>query len=214
MKIKYAIFDVDGTLLDSMHIWDDATDIFLQNHGFEARGDNLFRSQGFAAGINFMIENYGLDMTPEEIRAEIDEILKDYYFNVPVAKPGVNEFLEKLKASGAKLAIATATERFLIENALERNGLLEYFDTFFTTYEVGKRKHFPDIFNIARDSIGGDETTVVFEDAHYAIETVSKAGYKIIAVEDYSQEEWREEIKKLADYYITDYSQIYDIVEL
>ncbi|MBP9988351.1 MAG: HAD family phosphatase [Ruminococcus sp.] len=214
MKIKYAIFDVDGTLLDSMHIWDDAADIFLQKIGFEPRGDRLFRSQRIANGIDYMIKNYNLNMTPEEIREEINIILKDYYFNIPVAKPGVKDFLQRLKDSGAKLAIATATERYLIENALERNGLLQYFDSFFTTFEVGKRKHFPDIFNIAKDSIGGDETTVVFEDACYAIETVSKAGYKIIAVEDYSQEQWRAEIKKLADYYITDYEEIYDIVEL
>lgn len=214
MKIKYAIFDVDGTLLDSMHIWDDAADLFLQKMGFEARGDELFRSYGYAKGIEFMIENYGLDMTHEQVKAEINIILQDYYFNIPLAKPGVKEFLEKLKADGAKLAVATATERHLIERALERNGLLQYFDSFFTTFEVGKRKHFPDIFYLAKESIGGDETTVVFEDALYAIETAKKAGFPVIAIEDYAQAKWRDDIKKTADYYITDYQQIYEIVEL
>ena len=213
-KIKYAIFDADGTLMDSMHIWDTLDGAFLMMHGIEPREHRLFRKHGYFNTINKMIEDYGLDMTFDEIRARIMKILEYYYENVATAKDGVKEFLQTLRDNGVHCVVATATDRYLMEPALERNGLLEYFDAVFTTRDIGLSKHQPDVFNMARDFMGADENTFIFEDAAYAIETAKKAGYRVVAVEDYSAVDEREQIIEMSDYYIKEYSEMYKIFDL
>lgn len=212
-KIKYAIFDVDGTLMDSNHIWDTVASAFLMMNGIEPQESNIFRKMGYFEGINLMIEKYGINMTFDEIKGHIENILEFYYSNVAVSKPGVKDFLKKLKDSGVKVTVATATDRKFVEIGLKRNGLLEYIDKIYTTKEVGKRKHFPDVFNACRDFMGADDNLFVFEDALYAIETAKKAGYKVVCIEDYSNDEDKNKLKELADHYVTDYSQMYEIFE-
>ncbi len=213
-NIKYAIFDADGTLMDSMHIWDTLDGAYLTTHGIIPDEISIFRKYGYNGAINYMIEHYNLDKTFDEIKADMMKILEYYYYNVATAKPGIKAFLQKLSDNGVKCAVATATDRYLMEPALERNGLLQYFDAVFTTVEVGISKDEPDIFNLARNFLGADDDTFIFEDASYAIDTAKRAGYKVIAVEDYSAEKDREHIKETADYYITDYSEVYAYLNL
>lgn len=213
-KIKYAIFDADGTLMDSMHIWDTLDSAFLMMRGIEPKEKRLFRKHGYFNTINKMIEDYNLDMTFDEVKEQIMKILEYYYENVAAAKEGVVEFLQTLRDNGVHCVVATATDRYLMEPALERNGLLKYFDAVFTTRDIGLSKHQPDVFNMARDFMGADEDTFIFEDAAYAIDTAKKAGYKVIAVEDYSAAEEREQIIEMADYYINEYSEMYKIFDL
>ena len=213
-KIKYAIFDADGTLMDSMHIWDTLDAAFLTMRGIVPDEIGMFRKYGFFATINHLIERYNLDMTFDEIKSEMMMILKYYYDNVPTPKNGVQAFLQKLKDKGVRCVVATATDKSLMVPALKRLGLLEYFDEVFSTKDVGVSKHEPDIFDLARDFLCADSDTFIFEDAAYAIDTAKRAGYRVIAIEDYSAESEREHIKEIADYYITDYSQIYSILDL
>ncbi len=213
-KIKYAIFDADGTLMDSMHIWDTVDSAFLMMLGIEPKEKRLFRKYGYFNTINRMLDEYNLNMTFDEVKAQIMKILEYYYENVATAKDGVKEFLQTLRNNGVHCVVATATDRYLMEPALERNGLLEYFDAVFTTRDIGLSKHQPDVFNMARDFMGADEDLFVFEDAAYAIDTAKKAGYKVVAVEDYSAEDEREHIKSIADFYVVDYSEMYQIFEL
>ena len=213
-KIKYAIFDADGTLMDSMHIWDTVDGAFLMMCGIEPKEQRLFRKYGFFNTINHMIENYNIDMTFDQIKVEIMKILEYYYKNFAAVKPGVKEFLQTLRDNGVHCVVANATDKFLMEPALERNGLLEYFDAVFTTRDIGLSKHQPDIFNMARDFLGADESLFIFEDAAYAIDTANNAGYRVVAIEDYSAEDDREHIKEIADYYVTDYEEMYRIFDL
>ena len=213
-KIKYAIFDADGTLMDSMHIWDTLDSAFLMMRGIEPKESRVFRKYGYFNAIKYFLENYELNMSPEEIRADIMKILEYYYNNVALAKDGVREFLQVLKDNGVRCVVATATDRYLMEPALERNGLLQYFDAVFSTKEIGVSKQEPDIYNKAKDFLGADENVFIFEDAAYAIDTAKRAGYKVIAVEDYSAEDEREHIKETADYYVTNYSEMYQIFDL
>lgn len=213
-KIKYAIFDADGTLMDSMHIWDTLDSAFLMMRGIEPKESRVFRRYGYFNAIKYFLENYELNMSPEEIRADIMKILEYYYNNVALAKDGVREFLQVLKDNGVRCVVATATDRYLMEPALERNGLLQYFDAVFSTKEIGVSKQEPDIYNKAKDFLGADENVFIFEDAAYAIDTAKRAGYKVIAVEDYSAEDEREHIKETADYYVTNYSEMYQIFDL
>lgn len=212
--IKYAIFDADGTLMDSMHIWDTVDSAFLMMRGIKPREEGILRKYGYLNGVEYIIKNYQLDMTVDEVRDDMMKILEYYYYNVATAKEGVRGFLQKLRENGVRCAVATATDRYLMEPALQRNGLLEYFDAVFTTKEVGISKREPDIFNIARDFLKADENTFIFEDAYYAIDTAKKAGYRVVAIEDYSAENERELIKEMSDYYIKDYSEMYRIFDL
>ncbi len=213
-KIKYAIFDADGTLMDSMHIWDTLDGAFLRMRGIAPDEDRIFMKYGYFNAVEYMIEKYNLNMTPVQVRADIMKILEYYYNNVPVAKNGVKDFLQKLKDNGVRCVVATATDRYLMEPALERNGLLKYFDRVFSTKEIGVGKQKPDIFNMARDFLGADDNLFIFEDAAYAIDTAKKAGYKVVAVEDYSAADDIDFIKNTADYYISDYSEMYEIFDL
>lgn len=213
-KIKYAIFDADGTLMDSMHIWDTVDSAFLMMRGIKPREESILRKYGYFNGIEYLIENYQLDMTVDEVRNDMMKILEYYYYNVATAKEGVREFLQRLRENGVRCVVATATDRYLMEPALQRNGLLEYFDAVFTTKEVGISKREPDIYNISRDYLNADGNTFIFEDAYYAIDTAKKAGYRVVAIEDYSAENEREQIKELSDYYVKDYSEIYKIFDL
>lgn len=213
-KIKYAIFDMDGTLTDSMHIWDTVAGAFLMMRGIVPHEMNVFRKQGYVGGINYMIEEYDLPLTFDDVIEEIMKLLEYYYTKVAQAKPGVREFIKKLYDNGVKMCVASATNKYLVEACLKRNGLLEYFHMIYSTHDENMPKTQPDIFNLASKSMNSDGDVYVFEDALYAIQTAKRAGYKVIAVEDYSAESDREEIKKLCDYYITDYSQLYDIFDL
>lgn len=213
-KIKYAIFDADGTLLDSMHIWDTVDGAFLMMRGIFPKEDRIFHKYGYFNAVNHIIEEYGVNLTPDEIRVEIMKILRYYYDNVATAKEGVREFLQALKDNGVHCVVATATDRSIMVPALRRLGLLDYFDEVFSTKDTGISKHDPHIYNLARDFLGADEDLFIFEDAAYAIDTAVKAGYRIIAVEDYSAENEREHIKEVSDYYVTSYSEMYDIFEL
>lgn len=212
--IKYAIFDMDGTLLDSMHIWDTAAAAFLAMRGIVPKEFDLFRKQGYNGGINYMIKTYELDLTFDEVLEGLQKILWFYYSEIAPIKPGVKEFLQTLKAGGARLAVATATERYLVEAALKRNGILEYFDCIFTTIEVGKNKFEPDVFNLAAEALGAEGEVFVFEDALYAIRTAKNAGYKVVAIEDYSANDDKEEIKALADFYAEDYDRVKNYFEM
>lgn len=215
-NIKYAIFDVDGTLTDSMHIWDTCGGAYLMMRGITPHAGETFRTRGYREGITYMIEEYNLPLTYDELMAELLKILEYYYFNIAEAKPGVKDFLEKMQKNGVKMCIITATNQYLIDKALERNGILKYFSKVFSTVDIGKHKDKPEIFNIAKDFLGAEksEDVFVFEDALYSMKTAKSAGYKVIAVEDYSAEPDREEIKKLADYYIESYDEIYNILLL
>ncbi len=213
-KIKFAIFDADGTLMNSMHIWDTLDGAYLMMQGIVPDEIGVFRKYGYFGSINYIIEHYNLDKTFDEVKADMMKILEYYYYNVAAAKDGIRDFLQALHDNGVKCVVATATDRYLMEPALERNGLLKYFDAVFTTREVGVSKHEPDIYNISRDFLGADEDTFIFEDAGYAIDTAKEAGYKVIAVEDYSAETEREHIKETADYYIKNYSEIYSILDI
>ena len=215
-KIKYAIFDLDGTLTDSMHIWDTCGGAYLMMRGIMPHAGETFRTRGYREGISYMIEEYNLPLTYDELMAELLKILEFYYFNIAEKKASVAEFLEKMEQNGVKMCIITATNQYLIDAALERNGILKYFSKVFSTTDIGKHKDKPEIFNIAKDFLGAENSSdvFVFEDALYSMKTAKSAGYRVIAVEDYSAEVDRDEIKALADYYIESYDEIYNILDL
>jgi len=210
MRIRGAIFDVDGTLLDSMFIWDTIGEAYLRSIGYQPK-ENLnetFKNMSLRQAARYYQTEYGVARSIDEIMDGVNAMLERYYrFEVPL-KPGVAELLERLRQSGVKLCIATATDRYLVEAALKRCKVLSYFGEIFTCNEVGHGKDEPDIFEEALRFLGTEKAeTVVFDDALYAVRTAKEAGFPVAAVYD-SHEKAQDQIRMLADVYLEELTQL------
>ena len=210
MRIRGAIFDVDGTLLDSMFIWDTIGEAYLRSIGYQPK-ENLnetFKNMSLRQAARYYQTEYGVTQSIDEIMDGVNAMLERYYrFEVPL-KPGVAELLEWLRQGGVRLCIATATDRHLVEAALDRCGVLSCFGEIFTCNEVGHGKDEPDIFEAALRFLGTrKEETIVFDDALYAVRTAKEAGFPVAVIYD-SHEKNQKEIRALADFYIENFSQI------
>lgn len=207
MKLDGAIFDLDGTLLDSMFIWDTIGEDYLRSLGLEPQENlnEMLKNMSLYQAACYYQREYNVPGTAEEIMAGVNRMIEHFYIDEVQVKPGVPQFLERLKQQGVKLCIATATDRYLVEAALERTGIRPYFGALFTCTDVGHGKDEPHIFHAAQSFLGTEEThTLVLEDALYAIRTAKAAGYTVAGIFDPSEPD-QETVKALSDYYIDDY---------
>lgn len=207
--IKAAIFDVDGTLLDSMGIWEDVGARYLREIGIEPEeglGKILF-PMTIEEGAAYVKERYGLSEGIFEIKQGVLAMVKDFYYTEAPLKKGVKEFLKELSDREIPMAVASSGEKECIEAAFSRLGIGKYFKGIFTCGEVGKGKGDPLIYETAGKCLGEKASeTYVFEDALYAIWTAKKAGFRTVGVYDrYSQED-TEELRETADVYLKDFS--------
>ncbi len=206
--IKGAIFDLDGTILDSMFIWDTIGEEYLRSLGKEPK-ENLketFKTFTLEQAALYYRENYGVTLSVDEIIDGVNKMIERYYIETVPLKSGVKMFLEKLKAKGVKMCIATVTAKPLAEAALDRIGVRDYFSEIFVCSEVGQSKEKPHIYREAQKYLEtAKNETVVFEDALYALKTAKAEGFITAGVFD-AHEENQEELKKIADCYIADYS--------
>ena len=204
--IRGVIFDVDGVLLDSMGIWTDLGARYLVSVGSEPEeglSDILF-SMSMEQGAEYLKEHYSLSQPAEEIAEGLRTMLQDFYYYEVRAKEGAEALLRNISDAGLKITAATSSPRAHIEKALERNGLLGYISRMFTNSEIGKSKHFPDIYEAASGYMGtAAAETLVFEDSLYALSTASAAGYMTAGVYDSLGEPDQEGLKAAADIYIT-----------
>jgi len=202
--IKAAIFDVDGTLLDSMPIWKRIAADYLISCGATPRPDlqnKLIKLGGHEMPEYFRSE-YGIRESAEEIQSGIYKLLEEFYFNRAALKDGIVSVLEALRSKDVRMCVATATDRGLIEAALRRCGIIGYFGRIFTCREEETSKSSPDIYLRAADFLGtAVGETLVVEDAPYAIRTAKEAGFPVVAVYDLSAAGRQEEIRALCDYY-------------
>lgn len=207
MSIKGVIFDVDGTLLDTMPVWTDSGARYLASQGIEAEpglGNKLF-SMTVEMGAKYLKAHYDLPHALEEIEAGINGCVENFYFTEADFKPGARELLEKLKAAGIPMSVATSTDKYCILAAFDRLGCTDYFDAILTCGEVGASKSEPKIFFEAARIMGTEPSeTWLFEDGLYSIKTARAAGFKTAGVYDAVSEADQEEIKRMADIYLAD----------
>lgn len=203
--IKAAIFDLDGTLLDSLAIWENAGAIYLEHRGIsveEGLGRKLFPLTIEAAAEYLKVHYVPQASTREIIEGVLGEIRDFYLYDVEL-KPGAAELLEHLKRSGVPMAAATSGDGKLARAALERLGIRKYFEEIYTCTEVGAGKDQPLIYQQAAECLQTDpEDTWVFEDALHAIQTAKAAGFVTVGVSDPFHKNEREEICREADYYL------------
>ena len=212
MKLNYAIFDLDGTVLDSLPVWDHLGVDMLRAQGYDpdpALGKQL-KSMTMSDGAQLCRDLFHMPQSIEEIAALVEEQARLAYNTVIGPKPGAENFLKRLKAAGIPMFIATNTRRELAEDGLRHNGLLSYFKGILTCPEVGEgKKEGPAVYEQSLLRLGGTkEDTVIFEDAVHPIRTAKKAGFRVAAIYDASSEGEHEEIKALSDYYFHTYDEI------
>lgn len=209
MKLEAAIFDLDGTLLDSMPIWQGLGENYLlQKKVQPAPGlQDALKTMSLPQAAKHFQSAYGLCEAEETIIGEIETLIADLYrYEVPL-KAGAAEYLQTLQEQNVKMCIATATERNLAESALERLGIREYFSTILTSSEVKAGKDNPLIYQRAVEHLGAPLTkTVIFEDALHAIETATAAGFRVVGVYDETAAQDRERIEALTEQYIYSFS--------
>ena len=208
MRLQSAIFDMDGTLLDSMPTWRELGPTFLREADIEATPEQLhaLRTMTDHEVIPYLREVCGLQKSPEEIMNEIIRRMEDFYSTQVRPKPGLEKFLSILKMEGVWMYVATATHRRLTEKALKTAGIDQYFRGIITSADAGNHKRdSADIYEMAMRRL---QSTVVFEDALYAIRTAKAAGFRVAGVYDVTEEDDQPEIQRISDYYIRSYEEL------
>ncbi|KAB7788627.1 HAD family hydrolase [Bifidobacterium cebidarum] len=200
---KAAIFDLDGTLLDSMGVWNQIDIDFLGRRGIAVSADYMttVASMQFREIAEYTIARFGLPDTPEQLMAEWDGMARTAYGTTVQAKPGAVEYLRELKASGVRLGVATTLMPQLRTAALDHLGMSAYFDAIVSVDDaggVGKAK--PDVYVLAASRLGVEPARcTVFEDLLVAIRSAKSAGMQAWAMyDDSSAADWPE-ITRVAD---------------
>lgn len=208
--IRGAIFDADGTLFDSMGLWQNVGSNYLLSIGITPEEDlrAKIESLTFKQVAKYFKESYGVEKNEQEIIGGINKMIEDYYLKEASLKPGVSDFLHALSGKGVKMCIATATDKQHIVTALKRCEVYKYFSDIICCSDIGKGKTSPDIYREALIRLGTDKKkTVVFEDAVYAVKTAVADGFVTVGIYDkYESDE--ERLKELVDFYIADYDEI------
>lgn len=205
MKIKGAIFDMDGTLLDSMKYWNTVGIEYLERLGikFNTEKDNCVLYAGIKPFTDYCNNIYGLNKTYEEVLHGVHDIMAEKYRTVVELKPGAKSMLERFKQNGVKMCIATATEKKEATAVLKKLGILDCFSDVITTTIVGADKKSPLIYEKALELLGTSKNeTYVFEDAYYAICTAKKNGFLVVGIEDENTVVPAKEIAPLCDYFL------------
>ena len=208
-KYEAVIFDLDGTLIDSMGVWLKIDEEFLGKRGFESSKDyaEQINARSFRDAAKYTIERFSLDDSVEDLMNEWNEMaLYEYSHNIKL-KNGAKEYIQALKNKNIKIGLATSCSNFLFEPLLKNNDIYDYFDVLCSTEEVACGKEGPDIFLYTADKMNiKPENCLVFEDILIAMKSAKKAGMDVFGVYDhFSKEQW-EEIKKIADGTIFEYS--------
>lgn len=215
LKNKEAVlFDLDGTLVDSMWVWEDIDIEFLEKRKIILPENlDVFKEEiegmGFTQMAVFFKERFHLEESLDEIKQIwIDMAFEKYTTEVPLKK-GVHEFLQMLKEKGIKCGICSSNGRELVEATLKAHGVYDFFSVICTCCEVPNSKPAPDVYLLAAKSLAADpENCLVFEDVPMGILAGKNAGMEVCAVEDDFSAGQRERKKELADYYIQDYTEM------
>ncbi len=191
MKIKGAIFDMDGTVLDSLMFWERTWprlgEKYLGDNTFDP-GEELMKTMQtmlLADAAAYANKVCNFNSTDEDVAESIYYELESFYKTVAKPKKGAIEFLEHLKAQGVRLCLASATTKKYVLVALEAHDLLKYFDFVISCSDIGMGKDKPDIYLYALDLLGTSaEDTAVFEDSFVALRTAKSVGIHAVGIYD------------------------------
>lgn len=199
-NIEGAVFDLDGTLLDSSWVWEKVDEKFLGDRGFQVPDDYVDEISPLGAErvAVYTIERFGLNEDKDDIVREWIEMAKKEYATEVVCKPYAKEFLEELQKLNIKMAVATSSDRELFMKTLEREGILKYFQKIVTVDEVERGKGYPDIYEEAARRIKvNPHKCLVFEDILAGVTGASLGEFNVVAVFDEKSKHNWEKIKSI-----------------
>lgn len=209
MNKRYAIFDMDGTLVDSMGYWRNMEREFLTGRGITENLDEILEAtkpMTLEESSAYFSRHCGIDCSPEQLVEEVQAIMAEHYRSDVQVKPGVRAYLENLRQRGVPMCVASATAKPLVELCLETLGLSGCFQFILSCVEVGAGKNQPDVFLEAARLLGAEPADcAVFEDAIYAVRSAHAAGFHVVAVKDAHNASCWEELTQLADEVIEDW---------
>lgn len=211
---KGVIFDLDGTLTDSMYVWEETDSEFLGRYGIEpdAEYQKAITTLNFTEGINYILNRYKLPLTPHEVTDELFSIAFRYYNEDIKLKPNVLSTLEKLKSMGIALGIATSCMKGMCEAVLKNNGAYSYFSGFTYSDETGLSKREPHIFREAASSLCLlPEECIVVEDAPHAARGAKASGAYVVGVYDEYSAKLENDMRQICDSFIMDISELIKI---
>ena len=210
-NIEGAVFDLDGTLLDSSLVWEKVDEKFLGDRGFQVPDDYVdeISPLGAERAAVYTIERFGLNEDKDDIVREWIEMAKKEYATEVVCKPYAKEFLEELHKLNIKMAVATSSDRELFMKTLEREGILKYFQKIVTVDEVERGKGYPDIYEEAARRIKvNPHKCLVFEDILAGVTGASLGEFNVVAVFDEKSKHNWEKIKSISKYSINDSKEL------
>lgn len=207
------IFDVDGTLIDSMSVWENVDRIYLARHGQEMP-ENLQKTLSgisIRQAADYFREVLGINDPPEKMLADWNELaFEEYRYKIQM-KPGAYRWLELIASRGLPMAVGTSNTRKLAMTALEAHGISHYFKVILTGEDVARGKPDPYIYQLAAQKLGVDpKKCLVFEDILEGIQAGMAAGMEVCAVHDDFSAYQIAEKKALAHYYISSFEDIFD----
>lgn len=206
-----AIFDLDGTLLDSMHIWTDIDEKFLQKRGLsvpEGYGDALAHLT-FRETAEYTIQYFHLSETPEAIMHEWNQMAIDAYSHHVQLKPHAKEYLLYLKERSIRLGVCTSLSKNLYVPALQNLGIWDWFDAIVGTDDVNRSKCYPEPYLLTAARLGTPpRDCIVFEDILEAVKGAKQAHMRVYAIYDDDSAHQAKEIKALADHYFFDFAEL------
>ena len=210
-NIKACIFDLDGTLVDSMWMWPDIDREYLKRFGIEY-DDNL---KNEIDGISFhetavyFKNKFSISDSVEKICKDWEDMALDKYKYEVKEKLGCTCFLKHLKSRGIKMGIATSNNRKLVDAVLNSLNMKDFFEVITTSDEVKRGKPAPDVYLTTANLLNVEpKNCLVFEDVVAGIMAGKSAGMRVCAIEDDFTKEVRQKKKELSDYYIVDYSEL------
>ncbi len=210
-NIDAVIFDLDGTLIDSMWMWRTIDIEYLARFGIELP-ENLqseIEGMSFSETAVYFKERFGIEDSLEDIKQAWNDMAHDIYRDRVILKPGIGEFLPYLRSQGIKTGIATSNSKELVLTAVDGLNISNYFDAIHTSCEVNAGKPAPDIYLLVAQKLGvAPDRCLVFEDIVSGILAGKNAGMRVCAVEDDFSKPQEVQKRELADYYISDYREI------
>lgn len=202
--IKAVIFDLDGTIVDSMWMWKQIDIEYLERYGIECPDDlqKSIEGMSFSETAAYFKSRFELEESIDEIKATWNRMAYDKYQHEVPLKEGMLELLSELKAKGIKTGIATSNSQELVDAVIDSLDIRFYFDEIHTSCEVKAGKPAPDIYLLVAECLGVEpKDCLVFEDVPLGIMAGKNAGMKVCAVDDEYSRVWTEEKKQLADYW-------------
>ena len=203
MDKRFAIFDMDGTLVDSMSYWERLAGEYLGRHGIRQIPPDILeqiKPMTMTQSAALFIRTFGLPGTPQEAAAEMNAMINEHYRRDIPLKPGVRQYLEELAGRNVQMCVASATAEDLVTACLTRLGVAGYFRFLLSCETVGAGKDRPDVYLAAAGRLGcAPEDAAVYEDALFAAKTAKRAGFYLVGVYDAGGANSWPELADLAD---------------